>query len=240
MSPGYNFTKRGEVIVPMRNDYRHEVKHEITYSDLLTIRQRMSAIAESDPHAKDGRYFIRSLYFDTPTDNALREKINGTAVRQKFRIRSYNADPDFIKLEKKSKWNGLGTKDAARLTAAQTREIIEGRIEWMAQDPQELVRELYTEMKTKLLEPKTIVDYMREPFIFRPGNVRVTLDHDIRTGLHSTDFLDYEAPTIPVKGSPIILEVKWDGFLPDIIRQAVQIDRRAGAYSKYMACRMYD
>ena len=224
----------------MRDDYRHEVKHEITYLDLLTIRQRMLAIAESDAHAIDGKYYIRSLYFDTPTDHALREKADGAPVRHKYRIRSYNRDPNFIRLEKKGKYDGLGTKDMARLTAEQTQNIIDGNIEWMADDPQWLVRELYTEMKTTLLAPKTIVDYTRQPFTYRPGNVRVTLDYDIRTGLRSTDFLNYDVPTIPVKESPILLEVKWDGFLPDVIRKAVQLDRRAGAYSKYLACRQYD
>ena len=224
----------------MRDDYRHEVKHEITYLDLLIIRQRMLAIAESDSHAIDGKYYIRSLYFDTPDDNALREKANGAAIRHKYRIRSYNQDPGFIRLEKKGKRDGLGTKDMAKLTAEQTQDIIDGKIEWMADDPQWLVRELYTEMKTTLLGPKTIVDYTRQPFTYRPGNVRVTLDYDIRTGLRSKDFLNYDVPTIPVKDSPILLEVKWDGFLPEIIRMAVQLDKRAGAYSKYMACRQYD
>lgn len=224
----------------MREDYRHEVKHEISHLDMLTIRQRMRAVAEPDPHTIDGKYYIRSLYFDTPLDSALREKIDGTAVRQKYRIRSYNRDNSFIRLEKKSKWNGLGTKDQAKLTEAQTAAIIAGDISWMADDEQWLVRELYTQMKSRLLEPKVLVDYTREPFIYRPGNVRVTLDYDIRTGLKSTDFLDYDAPTVPVKESPVILEVKWDEFLPSLIRDMVQVECRQGAYSKYMASRAYD
>lgn len=224
----------------MREDYRHEVKHEISRLDMLTIRQRMKAVAEPDPHTIDGLYYIRSLYFDTPFDSALREKIDGAAIRQKFRIRSYNRDNSFIRLEKKSKWNGLGTKDQSRLSEDQTLKIIKGDIDWMSDEEDPLIRELYTQMRGRLLKPRVIVDYTREPFIYRPGNVRVTLDYDIRTGLDSTDFLNYEAPTIPVKGSPIILEVKWDGFLPAVIRDLVQIERRQGAYSKYMACRMYD
>ena len=54
--------------------YRHELKHDITTSDMIAIRQRMRAIAEPDSHAVDGKYLIRSLYFDTPTDKALFEK----------------------------------------------------------------------------------------------------------------------------------------------------------------------
>ena len=91
------------------------------------------------------------------------------------------------------------------------------------------------------LKPKTIVDYTREPFVYGPGNVRVTLDYDIRTGLACTDFLNPDAVTIQAAQAPIILEVKWDGFLPQIIKDAVQLENRhAAAFSKYAVCRMYD
>ena len=52
-------------------DFRHEIKHEINYSDMLIIRHRLSTVAYPDPHTIDGKYFIRSLYFDNPADKAL-------------------------------------------------------------------------------------------------------------------------------------------------------------------------
>ena len=221
-------------------DYRHEVKHEITYSDLVCIRQRLRAVAKPDPHAENGKYLIRSLYFDNPDDKALREKLDGVNRREKFRIRYYNHDTSFIKLEKKCRMNGLGTKIDARLTAEQAEKIVHGDTEWMISDEQELVRELYCKMKYQLMQPKTIVDYTREPFIFAPGNVRVTLDYDIRTGLDCTDFLNPECVTVPAGDAPILLEVKWDAFLPDIIRDAVQVKgRHVQAFSKYAQCRIY-
>ena len=86
----------------------------------------------------------------------------------------------------------------------------------------------------------TIVDYTREPFVYRPGNVRITIDYDIRTGLRCTDFLDWNCVTVPARDAPIILEVKWDEYLPDIIRHTVQLDSRmSSAFSKYAACRVY-
>ena len=90
--------------------YRHEWKHVLNTADLLILRQRLRAVMESDPHAVDGRYQIRSLYFDNEEDKALREKIDGVNMREKFRIRLYNCDTTVIHLEKKSKRNGLGTK----------------------------------------------------------------------------------------------------------------------------------
>ena len=195
---------------------------------------------EPDAHAADGKYLVRSLYFDTPEDTALREKLDGVSRREKFRLRFYNHDPSLIHLEKKSKLAGLGCKESANLTAQEAQRIIDGDSLWMQQAQQPLIRELYTKMQIRQLRPKTIVDYTREPFVYAPGNVRVTLDYDIRTGLRSTDFLNPDALTVPAGDAPILLEVKWDNFLPDIIRDAIQLeDRQVTAFSKYAQCRIY-
>ena len=221
--------------------YRHEWKHEINYSDLLAIRSRLSAVARPDPHASGGRYLIRSLYFDNASDKALREKIDGVNMREKFRIRYYNGDTSFISLEKKSKKNGLGTKFSARLTPEEAQKIVDGDLDWMIGSGRPLIEELYCKMQYQGMRPKTIVDYTREPFIYEPGNVRVTFDYDIRTGLGSTDFLNPDCTTIPAGDAGIILEVKWDNFLPSIIRDCVQMPgRRVSAFSKYAQCRIYD
>ena len=226
---------------PKEPQYRHEWKHEISRADLIAIRQRLRAVAESDPHAVDGKYSIRSLYFDNLYDKALREKIDGVNMREKFRIRYYNGDTSFIVLEKKSKVNGLGTKYSARISAGEAQHILDGDIAWMAAcTDRPLVQELYCKMRGQGLAPKTIVDYTREPYIYRPGNVRVTFDYDIRTALRRTDFLNVDCPTIPAGNAPILLEVKWDNYLPDIIRDAVQTPgRRVTAFSKYAQCRIY-
>ena len=220
-------------------DFRHEIKHEINYSDMITIRQRLSTVAYADPHTINGKYFIRSLYFDNLADKALMEKINGMSHREKFRIRYYNGDTSVIHLEKKSKIDHLGSKESAPLTAQQAQSIVDGDTAWMLDSEYPLLRELYSKMQTQGIAPKTIVDYTREPFIFPAGNVRVTLDYNVRSGMRCTDFLNTDCVTVPVSDS-IILEVKWDGFLPDIIRDAVALaDRREGAFSKYAACRIY-
>ena len=224
----------------MAPQYRHEWKHVLNIGDLLILRQRLRAIMESDPHAIDGKYQIRSLYFDNLDDKALREKIDGVNMREKFRIRLYNCDPSVIHLEKKSKRNGLGTKYSASLTAEEAQKIVDGDLDWMLGSARPLVQELYGKMRYQGMRPKTLVDYTREPFIFRPGNVRVTLDYDIRTGLCCTDLLDPEAVTIPAGDAPLLVEVKWDEFLPSIIRDAVSVpDRRVGSFSKYAQCRVY-
>ena len=221
--------------------FRHEVKHEISHHDMLILRQRLRAVMRPDSHAVNGRYEIRSLYFDNLDDKALREKLDGVNIRAKYRIRLYNHDPSFIHLERKFKHGGLGYKTSANLTRDQAKAIADGDVEWMVYSSDEVILDFYTHIRNEGLKAKVIVDYTREPFVFAPGNVRVTLDYGIRTGLSCTDFLNPHCVTVPVKDSPCILEVKWDNFLPDVIRDAIQLDGRHNtAYSKYAASRMYD
>ena len=125
-------------------------------------------------------------------------------------------------------------------TKEEAQKIVDGDIDWMIDSNQPLIRELYCKMYYQGMRPMTIVDYTREPFIYGPGNVRITLDYNIRTGLNSVDFLNPDCVTVPAGDAPIILEVKWDAYLPEIKKDAVQIpETRAQAFSKYGQCRIY-
>jgi hypothetical protein len=221
---------------------RHEVKHFINQMDYYMLKQRLRAVLYTDTHAgPEGAYRIRSLYFDNADDKALREKIDGISCRDKFRIRYYNDDTSLLHLEKKSKRKDLCIKHSTTIDASEAQALLDGDTAWMRKKSDSLIQELYRAMHQDLLRPHTIVDYTRDPFTYPAGNVRVTLDHHIRTGLYCTDFLNPDCVTIPVPDDPIILEVKWDAYLPDIVRDTVRLTgRQASAFSKYAACRMYD
>ncbi|WP_310604017.1 polyphosphate polymerase domain-containing protein [Anaerosporobacter sp.] len=221
---------------------RHELKHHINYLDYIAIRNRLQVVAKRDANVdEDGTYIIRSLYFDNYQDKALLEKMNGVSNREKFRIRYYNDDFSFIKLEKKSKIHGLCNKIAVTITKEECEKIIAGDIEWMKESKQALLVELYAKMKYQQLRPKTIVEYTREPYVYQTGNVRITFDSKVRTGICNKNFFDIDAPTIAASEENItILEVKYDQFLPEIIENCIQMkDRRTSAFSKYVACRTY-
>jgi hypothetical protein len=221
-------------------DYRHEVKHIISPGDAAAIRANLTAVAELDPHAREkGCYCIRSLYFDDPLDTALHEKLDGVNERKKFRIRYYNDDLGYIMLECKIKRDGVGSKPQERLTKDEAERIIRGDINWMATSGRPLLVLLYADMKTRQLRPKTVVQYKRVPFVYAPGNVRVTIDWDIRTGPPG-EFLNPEGFTLPVEDNVMLLEVKWDEYLPSVIRQAAALrSKTPSAFSKYAACRVY-
>lgn len=234
----YQYLKRKEDVQKVK--YRNEVKHIISPGDRAALCASMRVVAKLDPHVGEkGYYTIRSLYFDNLEDKALREKLNGVNRREKFRIRYYDGNTSLIHLEKKVKQDGVGYKVTCPLTCEETGRIIRGDILWMASSDRALVVELYAKMKGQGLRPTVIVDYERIPFVYAPGNVRVTIDYNIRTSAICRDFLNPSSVTLPV-GNQIILEVKWDDYLPAIIRHAVQLKgRRASAFSKYSACRIF-
>ncbi len=223
--------------------YRHELKYAVPYAEYLAMRGRLRKIMSVDPHTSaDGLYQIRSIYFDNGDDKALREKVDGIAKREKFRIRYYNDDFSFITLEKKMKINNLCLKYDARITEKECRDILDGNLDWMKTHPQELVRELYAKMRYQRLRPRVLVSYVREPYIYKAGNVRVTFDSAIRTSLYNQDFLTKTVSDISATDTPqdMILEVKYDAFLPEIIQDLVQVPSiRQQAFSKYGACRRF-
>ena len=187
---------------------------------------------------EDGGYQVVSLYYDTPWDKALREKLDGVPLREKFRLRRYGDNTSLIKLEKKYKVNGLCGKISAALTYQETRQLIEKGSGVLAGRGEPVVREFCTKLRTELLRPRVIVSYYREAFTLRPGNTRVTLDRDVRTQYNADSFLRPDGRDIPPEGRQVILEVKYDGFLPDIVRIALQgCTGQHMSISKYTMCR---
>ena len=223
--------------------YRHEYKHEINLMDYHCIKQRIKALAKLDSNAnQDGLYLVRSLYFDNDQDVALREKIDGLPNRVKYRIRIYNGEESCIKLEKKSKVSGMCNKQSVLLTRPQCDLITSGDIHWMAESKEALIVEFYTKLLNNRLKPKTIVDYNREAYIFPHGNVRVTFDSDIRTGIYRTNIFDKDLQMVEVMPLPgvMVLEVKYDNYLPDVIKDVIQSkNRHMTAFSKYASARIY-
>lgn len=227
----------------MQGKYRHELKYSIGKADYLAIRARVKAVMKRDPHTdENGLYTIRSIYFDNPDDKALREKIDGVAKREKFRIRYYNDDFSFITLEKKMKNNNLCMKLDANITEKECKAILHGDTAWMKHHENELIRELYCKMNHEQLRPRVLVSYVREPYVYEAGNVRVTFDSHIRTSLFHQSFLEQNVYDISATDNPedMILEVKFDEYLPDIISCLIQTQGvRMKAFSKYGACRRF-
>ena len=204
---------------------RSERKFLIRYADYLALKSRLRVLLQLDRNSgESGEYRIRSLYFDTPGDRALREKLAGVSRR-----------------EKKAKENGLGVKITCPLTAEECGLLITGRTDELDTRDRGVLTELVSKMKSQGLRPRTVVDYTREAYVYGPGNVRITFDRDIRSGVSAVDFLDREIPTVPVLDpGTLVLEVKFDAYLPTAVADLLQMDTGGEmAVSKYGLCRFY-
>jgi hypothetical protein len=225
----------------MEEVFRHEYKFALGPKDEAPLSARLRAALPRDSHAgEDGTYRIFSVYFDNSEDKALREKLDGVNCREKFRVRYYNEDLSFIQVEKKSKRSGLCKKESGTITKEQFQKLLQGDLDWMLSHPSPVVRELQVKHKLQGLRPKSLVAYTREAFVYPAGNVRITLDSAIRSArVYSWEDL-LSASCFPTGGKTVLMEVKYDRFLPEWIRNLISLEgRQAAAFSKYAVSRTF-
>ncbi len=218
--------------------YRHELKYLISEIEAGILKGRLKERLSPDPHAENGRYFIRSLYFDDFFDSAYTDKQAGTERRRKFRIRTYNYSDDFISLECKDKEGSYIYKRNAVISVPELDSILNGDYSFLAEREEPVLKEFYISSVSEGLRPTVLVDYDRTPFILNAGTVRVTFDEHIRSAFSGRDIFD---PGIPVYETlpegMLIMEVKYTEFFPDTVRELLETMAPVQtAASKYVMC----
>ena len=222
--------------------FRHELKYLISAAELAMLRNRIQNLIPLDGHVGEtDAYSIRSLYFDDYENSCFYENENGTDPREKFRIRIYNGSTDKITLECKRKERGKTLKTSCPLTIEQTRMLMEGRVLPDIANQPEVLHKLTLQMLTKRMRPVVIVEYDRIPYVYKNGNVRITLDTNVASSKEIHCFLDEKIPKRPVMpAGQQLLEVKYDEYLPDFIYRNLQLHSlQQTAFSKYYICRKF-
>ncbi len=219
--------------------YRNEHKYICSQAEIEILRLRLPAVMKSDPHVgTDGRYQIRSLYFDDLDNSCYMENEAGADNRRKWQIRIYNGSDAVIHLECKYKDRGMTRKDSISLSREEADLLIDGTATVDPNMPA-LWNEFVLLIQTKGYHPVTIVQYERYPFVEAVGNVRITLDLDIGSATCFDRFFEKDIPIRPVM--PLgtqLLEVKYDELLPDYIRHALALSNKSVTnFSKYYLCR---
>ncbi len=226
--------------------WRHEYKYLVSEGQIEILEGRAAGIMKKDPHVctggrYSGFYNIRSVYFDDLYNTAYLENEDGEDPREKFRIRIYNHSDDRITLELKQKRDTKCLKTSCPLSREQSEVLIRGGcLPPDASYPPPLQKLLYG-IRTRALHPVVIVEYDRIPYVCTIGNVRVTLDKNIRSCSECALFFEDEIPmrSVMITGQHI-LEVKWDELLPDVIYQAMMLENlQWTGFSKYYFCRRY-
>lgn len=224
--------------------YRHELKFYIDTGDYEELSRKLALTMEQDEYARKngGEYFIRSLYFDDFDDTAFRDKLDGVDARDKIRIRIYNMTEDAIKLECKHKENNYILKDSVLLTRKECDALLAGRYSFLLEKDSKFARRMFYDFSTKRMLPRVIVDYTREAYTFPYQDVRVTFDKNVATGFRSVNLFNPNIPTYRVAdGGDMVLEIKFNTFLPTYIRSLLQLERHTrSAISKYCLCRKFE
>jgi len=219
---------------------RHELKYYLNFMQYRILRRKLGVVLKLDSHAgPDGRYHIRSLYFDDFRNTAFFDKMAGVATRKKYRMRIYDFNDGLVKFERKSKFDQYVSKESAVLGREEADRIINGDVSFLANSDNQLLRCFYLECRRNLLRPVVLVDYLREAYVHPVGNVRVTFDICVCTGLGPVSFFDHNTSTVTVCEEPgVILEVKFGSVLPEVVRGLLSGGiRPRSAIGKFVMCR---
>lgn len=220
--------------------YRHELKFKISNSAAEVLKQKLSLILKKDKNAyySDGSYLIKSLYFDDLDSSSYYEKMDGVLYRKKYRIRIYNNNDEFIRLEKKMKHNTYTAKEQILISKDIYSKILNGKLDEI-DSPTGLLEEFIRNSKIKHLVPSVIVLYHRTAFTYPISEVRITFDSHIQSGLYNYDLFDKNVPMYNVSESgKQVLEVKFNEVLPLHIANILNdIPSCKEAVSKFAICR---
>lgn len=221
--------------------YRNEIKFVINKDTAEILKNKLSYLMDIDTNStlEDNSYLIRSLYFDDIYSNAYYEKIDGVEYRKKYRIRLYNSDTNFIRLECKYKHENKTSKDQILIDKSICDKIINGNIEDLDISKSNLLTKFVIDYRSRNLKPSIIVDYKRLAYTYPISDVRVTFDSKIRSGRYDYNLYDKDLYTYKViDDNEVVLEVKFNEILPEqiaIVLSTVPMVRQA--FSKFAVCR---
>lgn len=216
------------------NNYRNELKYTITNNDFYLINHNLNSLLEKDINCKGEYYTISSIYFDNYKKTSYNQVKNGISERWKYRIRFYNYDDSYICLEKKYKINGLTNKKSVRITREIFNNILSNKIK-ISNKNEPLLNEFIIKMKTELLKPIICIEYDRVPYVYKVGNVRITLDYNIRYTNKYDDLFNNDKKVHYLKEK--ILEVKYNELIPDFIRFKLELNHlEQTSFSKFNNC----
>ena len=218
----------------MNRVFRKELKYSITDNDFYVLNHNLKDLIKKDPNCSDDYYTISSIYFDTYNKTSYMQVKDGISNRWKYRIRYYNYNDSYIKLEKKHKISGLTNKRSVLITKKDLNNILNNKMKITSKnDP--LLNEFLLKMKSEYLRPVICIEYDRVPYIYKIGNVRITLDFNIRYTNKFDNLFNKNKKTYYLENK--ILEVKYNELIPDFIRYRLELNHlEQTSFSKFNNC----
>lgn len=215
---------------------RHEKKYYISYTEYTVLRSILRSTMRPDPYSGDsGDYFVRSVYFDSLTNDNFYDKVLGVKNRKKLRIRTYDTNALNYKLEIKEKDGDMLIKDTLMIDVDEYRQLMNRQYDFLLSRNTKSATLFHTYLKSHYLRPVITVDYEREAYIHPFSNLRVNFDKNIRVNQHDYEIGDSELTMSPVSAEPLyVLEIKYNDFMPDWLKGIItSVTTTSTSYSKY-------
>ena len=218
--------------------YRNELKFIINAGQKYLIENKLRNLCQRDSFSDEsGGYLISSLYFDDYNQSAFYDKANGIRDRKKFRIRVYNFQTDVIKLERKIKQVNCTGKSHLQISKEEYDQLVSGDVRFLSLKDDGVAKDFFLHYRMKHLRPRVVVEYRREAFVYPYGDVRICFDTFLKAGIFKEDLFSIGQRISVTPPDQIILEVKYTGYLPDIIRNLIQsTNLQWQSISKYAQC----
>lgn len=158
---------------------RRETKFPIDIKDISLVRSLLQTNTTRQIH-NELVSTVRSIYFDDARLSACHANLDGLGLRRKLRLRWYDQLLPGRDLFLEVKWRNNRVTGKHRLQLRADRDV--GTCDYV-----ELQRALRQVVPNRLLpdllanpEPIVVVEYQREHFASACGQLRITIDYDIR------------------------------------------------------------
>jgi len=219
---------------------RNELKYYISQPEYRLLVNVLDSLLPPDKYSQNGCYHVRSLYFDTLHDKAFYEKMYGVGRRKKYRLRIYSVDDQKVKFEIKNKVKEKINKETAIISREDALSVINGDADPHLKYNNKILNKIYCDFKRDPFRPVVMVDYLRKAFTYDINRIRITFDQELSSDISNFDI--FRKPINPksiLKAGLVIMEVKYNDYLPDWIKDALGIvTSTRSAISKYCLSRI--
>ncbi len=193
---------------------RREAKYLISLEDRIYLLYALNQLLTPDAYGGYNGYTVRSVYFDSITNDDYIDKKTGAPEKKRIRMRVYHPDDKKVKFEMKRKSYGKELKESLVIKREDAKRILNCDYSALLNYDSSTAKYAYDLMATRLYRPVSLIEYDRRAYTHENFNTRITMDNNLRYCDFNYDLFSHKLnfkSAMPKEDT--ILEIKYDRFL---------------------------